>query len=276
MAIQVQVETITPDVAAELLGKSEKFKNRTIRKQHVARLARDMQNGAWQLNGESIKINDAGEAIDGQHRLRACIIAGVPFDTTIARGVPSSAYKTIDHGTPRKFKDTLTIQGYRYSVNLAAATSSVWNITKGSLTSGSLRPTDTELSEVLVDWPGLIEWTSLITNDEILRRISMGAALPTALFTLFSSIDADLAEKLHSSLSKGIGLDSAHDPALLLRNLLLRHSGRVSVHRPTRSSIAAWYIKTWNDMRSGNRRKLLVWKSTESFPDIDGRNWDRG
>ena len=74
------------------------------------------------LNGETVKIASDGTILDGQHRLYACIQAGVPFETVVIRGLPPEAQDTIDTGMARKFADQLALRGEVNTPLLAAIT----------------------------------------------------------------------------------------------------------------------------------------------------------
>lgn len=86
MAMQMKVETVTPDLAAHYL-KRNVDNYRKISKTKVAQYAAEMKAGKWQLNGEGIMFDEEGKLKNGQHRLAAVIAAGIPVKMTIVTGV---------------------------------------------------------------------------------------------------------------------------------------------------------------------------------------------
>lgn len=106
--MRFEVETITPQKAAEYLKKNRV--NRNIRRHTVDKYAEDMRNGAWELNGESICFSENGELKDGQHRLMAIIKAGVPIKSAVCRGVKNTT-SIYDIGNGRSVLDTMTYEG---------------------------------------------------------------------------------------------------------------------------------------------------------------------
>lgn len=86
MAMQMQVEKITPELAAKYL-KHNTDNYRKISKSKVQSYAAEMKAGKWQLNGEGITFDETGKLKNGQHRLAAIILANVPIDMTVIRGV---------------------------------------------------------------------------------------------------------------------------------------------------------------------------------------------
>jgi len=58
--------------------------NRILNKTHITKLTEKMVNVGW-ISGSYVVINEKGEIIDGQHRVKAAINAGVPINYTIER-----------------------------------------------------------------------------------------------------------------------------------------------------------------------------------------------
>lgn len=98
--IQMTIETITPDIASEYLKLNKE--NRTLNNGRIAYYAKMMKNGEWVLNGESLKFNEVGDFVDGQHRLHACIMANTSFNTLVVRNLEQEAFPTLDQGHLRK------------------------------------------------------------------------------------------------------------------------------------------------------------------------------
>jgi hypothetical protein len=84
---QQKEKTITPEMAIEILEKYAP--NRPLRENIVQIYASDMKNGRWALTHQGIAFNDRGQLYDGQHRLWAIALSGVPIKTTVTRGVPT-------------------------------------------------------------------------------------------------------------------------------------------------------------------------------------------
>ena len=71
--VSTEVITITPAVAADWLGKSNNV--RGLNPHRARELALQMESNDWELNGESIKFDTKGDLVDGQHRLKACVMS---------------------------------------------------------------------------------------------------------------------------------------------------------------------------------------------------------
>lgn len=103
-----EVINITPQMAKEML--THNIVNRPIASKRVRSYAIDMKNGAWELNGESIRFNDKGDLIDGQHRLSAIVEANIPVRIYVTKGVGSDI-TLYDRGKVRNESDSLIIGG---------------------------------------------------------------------------------------------------------------------------------------------------------------------
>jgi hypothetical protein len=99
------IETITPHIAELYL----KFNNnnRPLRKAHIKELASDIIGGNWQVTHQGIAFDTTGRLIDGQHRLHAIILAGVPIQISVTRGCSASSFSILDRGSSRSASDIL-------------------------------------------------------------------------------------------------------------------------------------------------------------------------
>ena len=89
MAIEMTVEKITPEIAAEYLKVNVK-NYRKLQRPVMKRYAEDMKAGRWELNGEPIVFDNNGMLKNGQHRLAAVILAGATVEMVVVRGVDES------------------------------------------------------------------------------------------------------------------------------------------------------------------------------------------
>lgn len=102
-------EFITPEIAMEYL-KLNMACNRRIDARRVKELTTDIQNGNWQLNGDTIRFNKKGELIDGQHRLTAIAKSGCTVMTGVTRNIENDV-TIIDRGKVRSTAQVLQMGG---------------------------------------------------------------------------------------------------------------------------------------------------------------------
>jgi len=117
--MKAEIKTITPADAAELLERN--VGNRNVRRDHLKAIAAAMASGTFQLNGETIKIGTDGRILDGQHRLMACTVAGVPFRSWVVYDVPPDAILTMNGGKFWNVSDFHSFYGEKNGKKLAAA-----------------------------------------------------------------------------------------------------------------------------------------------------------
>lgn len=123
--IDTTIVTITPNLAHSLLAADEEARkgtNEKNRRQDVGIIRQyeaAMKNGEWALNGEPIIISNNNLILDGQHRLVACVKAGVSFPSLMVWGIDPSAFSTINIGKTRTAGDILYIANVPDANNMA-------------------------------------------------------------------------------------------------------------------------------------------------------------
>lgn len=250
---------MTPEYAQVLLSRNDS--NRPVREHYVKHLSRQMEQGLWRLNGETIKIGLDGTLLDGQHRLLACVTSGVSFETYIVRGL-AQVFDTIDIGSRRTAADALALNGEVNTNVLAGALHLLWRHENGLLhRGGQPNPSPQEIEMELEKHPDIRRsLTAAYPAKQILSQ-TMGAAL----HCLFAERDADLADLFFESLATGTNLRE-NDPVRLLRERLIRD--RMSKSRLVRNEVLALVIKAWNHLRQGRKIGTLKWTTGEAFPVI--------
>ena len=124
--------TMTPDKARELLARNPN--NRNMSKKLAQKYAGDMKEGMWLYNGDPIRVSKAGDLLDGQHRLEACVISGMSFDTELIEELDDKIMPTIDNGRRRSAGDAihiLTGGSAQNNAGIAASTRQILNYVCG-------------------------------------------------------------------------------------------------------------------------------------------------
>lgn len=264
------IETITPAMAAEYLLKNTR--NRRVTQSRVNRLAVEMTSGCWRINGDSIRFDSNGDLLDGQHRLMAVTVAGVPITTMVIRGLDPEVFSTVDTGKQRCGADALSIIG----------------VSNGSWVAGALRMVSS--SRLRKDWNGASHSKTNPTNAQILalyheheeivlsvermqkndtREVRKLLTPTAAVFAhyWFSTIDADDAETFFQMLEYRANMDKDHPMMLLHKKLTLlqnrEHGGK---SRESKTVALALCFKTWNALRDKKQIKVLSYNQGQKFP----------
>lgn len=107
--VETTVELITPKKAAEYL--KHNTLNRPIRSRHLEILMREMTSGNWKLTHQGIAFDEAGNLLDGQHRLTAVVLTGVTIESLVTRNLNQQAARSIDKTAVRNYNDSHVFDG---------------------------------------------------------------------------------------------------------------------------------------------------------------------
>jgi len=110
--MRIQTVTITPNDAEQLLLRSAGIRQRPVAQDRVRLYARKMKDGQWRSTHQAIAIDKDGVLFDGQHRVAAIALAGIPVEITIAYDADPSTFDVVDVGRVRSPGHALTIAGF--------------------------------------------------------------------------------------------------------------------------------------------------------------------
>lgn len=243
--------------------------NRRIRPTIVHRYASDMAAGKWNVGGSTIDIDVDGHLANGQHRLRACIKAGVSFECVVVRGLPGNSQETMDTGVRRTLPDLLTWRGERNTTTLASVVNLSWKWREERLSS-PIWPTHREALEWLDHNPSVrdaVRRTNGIRQD----LMCPGSAL-SAFAHQTGRIDYEESDSFLKHLKEGCEM-GARDPILVLRNWMVNQIARKSGGtKPIAMVYLALLIKAWNAWIEGREIQQISWKRggslREDFPTL--------
>lgn len=273
-ALRSKVEEITPKKAQQWLASNTM--NRRIRKKVVERYAGQMRDKEWQLTGEAIQFAKDGTLLNGQHRLLACIDAGVPFYSMVVRGVNESARPYYDTGTVRQARDALSMNGVPYASNIASAIRTIKGIESVEEDGAPLARIRwakyTSHAEVLSfaqeHQPRLVRGAELVCHRDA-RLVCAPSSLFIALYYIFAESNESRAEEFFEALIGGENLNKKN-PIWHLRGALTRARPQLG-KRITKANIpykAAITAKTWNAWMAGKSVKMLRHGDGEKWPKI--------
>ena len=255
-----KIENITPAKAANML--KHNMKNRHLTTNNVKYYAKQMESGQWKVNGESIKFSKNGFLFDGQHRLQACILSGVPFETWVHYNLDESVFDTLDTGKNRSARDILSIKGEKNTSILASSLRVIFFYDVGGMKSkGRLSNIDIEL--LLDEHPSSRDSAHFAASNK--NGILSGTDLATFHY-LFNRSDSSLCEDFFEKVVTGIGLDK-NCPELVLRNRLIANNGSKS-SKLEPYVVRGLIVKAWNAAKMGTEVKLLRFSMGDDFPEI--------
>lgn len=250
---RAEIMEITPDIAEYWL--TSNGHNRNLRGNVAVAYARDMKNGCWDLNGESIKFSANGELIDGQHRLQAVIISGATIKSLVVFDLPNSTQKTVDTGVKRQYSDQLTLAGESHANTLSALLRRIifWQSGNYLFSGTRTKITHAELAECL-EREGERARNSTYAAAKMREGTGLHGSVLSFCHWLLSGIDEGAAEWFFDRLNDGANLPAQH-PVLVLRERLAKE--RSSYYSLGPSYVIALVIIAWNTYREGRPLKSL-------------------
>lgn len=252
--IATQVHTITP--AQAQLWMARNTHNRPLSKHVVKKYAKYMSDGMWQLNGEPIIFAADGSLMSGQHRLQACISAGVPFQSVVMTGVDRDAFATLDTHRRRTASDVLAIEGVKYGNRVAAAARAFVRIKHGSWTARNY--TNQQFAEFVAAHPSLTKWGAPTSK--------IAKSFKSYVFGVLSAVadvyGDEITQDFYDKIIDGIGV-SKTDPEYHLRTRLL-------TDKVDEETGIALTVKAINFSIEGRKIKQLKLLDTEAFPELIG------
>jgi len=258
----------TPDYAQQLLNYNTH--NRPLSRTKVNEWAKQLKNGHWLYNGDTIRIDTKGRLLDGQHRLHACVKTGVPFKAILATGINPDAFHTIDTGKKRGPVDTLSISGEKNTAVLASALLSLHKYENGHFKShissrGFSGLTNDDYLVLLENNPGMRDSANYVSTQSKPFNRSIFATF----HFLATIINKAKADDFCEQVFTGIGLDTA-SPTLVLRNTLLTMF--MNPDSPLPRTVFALTIKGFNAYMKNSKIKRLHFRicgeNPEAFPEF--------
>lgn len=263
----MEVITLTPEMATELL--EHNTLNRPLKDVHVQRIARQIIEGKWKFNGDTIKVADTGDVLDGQHRLWAVIEAKRPVETILVRGIERDAFATIDTlRSMRSGGDVLALNGAgRYRNQMASALQWLIRWQRGVLPNYRDPKNRVENSDIEAAYAAHPAMVNAVEAAVRLRGVANPSILGFFYYVL-NNRDAALAGRMMETLRNPVSV-AMTDPFFQLRAYFL-------ADRPERKDplmSIALCIKAANAAHRGQKVSLLKWQNqgqrAEAFPVLD-------
>ena len=140
--ITVKKLTVSPTTANEIISESDAiFNNRKSNEAKYKSYAKDMGNGEWKTNGETIKFSEDGALIDGRNRLNAVMLGNKEIEFLCVGNLDKNVADTIDIGMKKTLEHALTMQGYAYETGSASIVKSKLQLDLRQMSQGASETT---------------------------------------------------------------------------------------------------------------------------------------
>lgn len=257
-----KVVTITPEDAMAMLEMNGS--NRPLNHTHVNRIARQITDGKWRFNGDTIKIATTNDILDGQHRLWAIIESKQAVETIVVRNIESDAFATIDTlRKPRSGSDVLALLGatrQRSTISVALQGLTRWQRKcLETYRAPQNRIENSDIEQAYHDNPGIVRAAEAAAK---LRGLTNPGILAFFYFVL-TNRSPDLAERMISTLENPAGV-GINDPFFRLRSYF---TSEKKYDRKDPLVTIVYMIKAANAAYENKEIKTLNWRNQGSFAE---------
>lgn len=257
------VVLLTPEMATQLL--EHNTLNRPLSDAHVQRLTRQITEGKWRFNGDTIKIAETGDVLDGQHRLWAVIEARTPVETILVSGIAKEAFATIDTlRKPRSGGDVVALSGQvRYRNQVSGALSWLVRWQRGILENYKEPINRVENSDIeeafAAHEKGIVR---AVERAMTIRKVA-NPSIMAFVYYVGANQNMELAEQMMASLDNPGRLPQTH-PFFQLRAYFTN-----SVSKKPKDPLVtiALSFKALNAAHFNKAVQNLMWKSQGSRPE---------
>lgn len=214
--MRIEQETITPEMAKEYLAFNTI--NRPLRMRVVEGLMRDMKSGKFKLTHQGIAFDSCGNLIDGQHRLTACALSGVPITTLVARECDDVEH--IDKGAKRTFTDARFFDTDIPKLKSNTMTSVIRQLIRVAY-NGSLILTDDEILSIHNKYPAETDaiYKAFASKNYRLRTVCGSAGMAAIMCGESPDVVSDFYKVLVRGYAEGCEEYNISAPLLLSKTL---------------------------------------------------------
>lgn len=263
--MQIERTKITPRMAASWLETVPPFQ-RKLSDRQVARLVIAITRGEWRENGATIVFNSKNELIDGQHRLKAISVAGMPVWGIVIRNVSpgEETFQTIDDGKARSVNDFIMVPHANVT---ASVLRHYWCVMNGFFPSHKIVAPHTDVLQL--GRPYMEYISSLVSALDQAGRVTGQTAFITFLVfyhTKIYPVPEHLLSTFFARVGDGVELRPS-DPAYQLRQRFLSVPKTGAFKR---MNAQALILKALNFALDEKPCGHLVWADKEDFPPLRG------
>lgn len=221
--VQARFVEITPTLANEIITRFQKT-NRRISKSNVGFISKQMLNGTFMFNGESIVFNEEGGLDDGNHRMHSIVKTNTTYTFTVISGLNKEAFMTMGTGKKRTGNDVFDIMKVPNASLAASSTRFIYLFRKGQYRnkpSSVASLTNPELYEYYTGLANFDDWVTIGNRYYKQSEQLISATLFVSFSFILNQVDPVKSAEFMEKLSSGAELGKL-SPILALRNKIIK------------------------------------------------------
>jgi len=256
--MQPVVERVTPQKAEAWLNQNKT--NRKLREGVAEKYADDMTNGRWTKCTDPISFYKDGDLANGQHRLFAISLSGVPQTFIVVRDLDREDGLNIDTGLVRDIIDAGRISGVDPDLSRALI-SAARAIAEGDVQRGAM--SNAARLAIVDEHREAAQWVS--TNVRRVRYLSNSAVLGAVGRAWYVVEDHAKLKRFCDVLGDGYSAGDTESAAVTMRNYLLTRTSSAA-------SAACWrdtFLKAMNAIAyfmAGKKLTVIKGVQDEAYP----------
>lgn len=269
--VSARMVVVTPEIADFWLSPEINRSNRKVMLRHVKDISRDIANDRWMLNAQPISFTkdpfggdvEGLRLLNGQHRLRAVVDAGMEIEVPIAVNVSEDAFATFDTHAKKLVRTGDQSKPIDDRVMMAAARLQ-WREDQDISAYGTgPSPTASEFIDTLARHPKMADYFPRARRRGMVEMGSAGVM--TYFMYRVNREDPQIAPDFLDDLEFGENL-TVDNPVHRLRQEILKGRQKMS-----RKEILARLLATWEDYRKyrdGNYKTRQQGKASGAKTDV--------
>lgn len=253
---------VNPDWARRALESS--LGNRNLNKAKIETFSKQMIDGRWNLNGETIVFDSGNHLRDGHGRCTAIIKSGCSVPMIVIRGIELTAWCTIDKGTGRSYQNSLQMMGVsNYALRSTITRNLYYYCMYGAFNGASTDEKNfDECASRFEQFINMAVWLDADTRWQAFLYHSRLCALAVVFYATDPIAAAQFFERLTCGDTPGSTISKLRDILMIEKS---RGTKRMSI-----CHIAAYMIKAFNADRRGQTLNRFSWDEGSGLPVIDG------
>lgn len=261
-----RLELITPAKAKAFLENNKQ--NRPLNKKNLDFLKTELTRGNFHTTGDSIKIAENGDLLDGQHRLQAIVETGIAIEMFVVRGLEKKVFKYMDQGKGRTAGDILAIEKVENPTQLSSMSRFIMLFQAGKFGASAgkdgakrTKITNADISAFVSRNKTALQESRLMGYNKDNKLVPAGTL--SSLHFIFSKLHTTQANDFCEKIVQGNDL-SKTDIIYMLRTILLADLSSRRKMGPQEK--IALICKAWNIYRAKKTVLQLKWDVKEDFP----------
>ncbi len=236
---------------------------RSVKAKNMLKLKSDIESNRWRPGADTIVIDNKGQLLDGQHRIKAFLMTGYFPQVLMIRNVPTNMYKVIDTGASRSWADHFKAHGVP-NYNLCAAITAKLILLENQHVYGGGYCSSQDLLDLYDQRKQSINYWRKVYNP-IQQRIKLPQSIKAAVSCYAEQYySRHTIELFWNATMRCIG-EPKSVPVMLYEALLSNASKKKSKERYSQNEIMHLVLKAMHKQVSG-QKKVGMLKVHGTFP----------